>query len=1657
MSWNVGGLSNSILDELFVWLALPQNRCIKIVLLQETRWQFTSEWESESWYIIHAGHSKQKGAGVMTLISKDLCSAEDIQSQEAAAGRVLHTRLPGPGGHSSLDVINVYQHAWDQRADITELKRKRARILEKAEDCLRQVPWRNLCVCAGDWNVQLEPMSDHVGHTTVLLPGQRQSAQDAEALIDVMIAQQLVAVNTWTGSRRRAYTFEHQRHRSQIDYVFVRRHQVTQLMRQCGPLGDFQVTAWRLSGLHRPLQLQLDYRWKPRGRHAPGRRIDHDAIATAVVKRLPQLWDFQRDVQDVIAQDPEVDTLALHQVLYDCCLRHFPATPSRREYAHNHPEVQQVVHSRWEFLRRGRYYRRFAADDLLSAWRCWHNLARFRALRRAANKASRLARRQRVDHLLMEAEAHAQSCNPHKMYAIIRQLAPKQPFRRVKIYGPEGEILSKEAEADRLRTHFRAIFQAQAIPWEHKCTVMGAPPPLADVGRALADIPLRKAAPRHFAPNAAWRAAAPVVAPIVHREVCQAWSKQAIPRHWQDGWLVLMRKPQKLGRGPGDYRPLCLQDPAGKAVIRLVAERIRPFIKSYADQIPQHAYLPGRSAEGALLNAFSRCRQIRELTQQAGNSVFARRAGNRSAPYAGGVVLSLDMTTAFDTVPRVLIRDSLLEAGVCDSDVAIIMAWMSGATYHLSHAHVDLHILTTRGVRQGCTLSPLIWACYTCYVTTRLAHIIDLSDLQIYADDFLWSRLFSTRPQFFETLNQIPGLIKQLRHLGLTINVSKTAVLIRMARHEGKSLLKQHVCSTPKGRYLRFLGGEILRIPIKHSHEYLGCVISLFDFEALTVRHRLSTARNQFSRLRSVLTSTRCLSLKRRAQIWRTCIWSTLMYGWTCCGCSGYLLSQVLGLVNTQLRAIARSPRHITHTTNDEVYRMLGTAHPARLIQHAVDSLQRRLTQAGAQGDTVMNGSEMHAQAAWAADLLRDAVLCSGRLERVTLVEGVACTVCGLYFTSESAMRKHRTRKHPTAEGVQLVDTSTIQREAYCVDGMPVCRGCGKSFHHMHTLLRHIRHQRCPGLKAQDSTAPSQQASQHQSIVTEPDPIVKRAHLLEHWHAKGVSSLLHSLRDETDLRKELMQHCCLCRQWMSDSRRFKTHVQKSHPEVYAACHEQAVADCKGLESSLMCPCDYCGQSFTHKARHVAGCSVLYQVALACRAHGRAQQSECKLSVRGHTAGGESSQAGRPGLETAGHTTEGPRAGRGKTGRASTEVPEGQGQGGKRQEGQRGIRSFFPGPSRVPTALHDGTDLSATRGLHSDSATGQGLLPDVQDQGRGNDPGDHQRSCQTLGGTQGGQKDRLCEADRPPERCAPRAAGQSLQDGGERGQSTQVDRAGLGLQAGRPGTHVATACLEHGEPERYSPPGLGATPPHSGGSGPRSASGACLQPGGAEVSCYEADGPDLQRGDVGVCARDQHEGVQAHASSRCFGDVEPLRHVVVDRGSHAARASQALRAGQEDSTLACERVLALSLRNTGNTCYQNAFVMSWLWAVVCTNAVQVGEHACGGLGRSAGLVQSLLAGTCDNLVKVISWSAVLQGWSRPQRQHDVGAFACHALAKLRSELMVGSWIARRADPISRDLDSGPQHLPITVQIPEGASTIQECVEAWHHQDALHALG
>ena len=576
LSWNVGGLSNAILDELLLWLSLPANQGIRVVFLQETRWKFTSEWENDKWYLVHSGHTKQKGAGILTLISKELCAPADVRVRVLASGRAFHVRVPLAKRGTSLDLLNVYQHAWDQRADMAQLTVKRAYVLAQVDACVQQLPWRNLCMCAGDMNAQLAPLTGLVGNSAKCTEIQRQSAPDAMSLQDMVIARQLVALNTWSGPRRHSFTYENQGRHAQIDYVFARRHQVTPCMRNCHPIPDFPITAWRQTGLHRPLVVSIDYVWRPAQLQA-GRRIDTDAMARAHMQQSPLIASFRQDVQRAIQEVAPEDPASLHRILYDSSLKHFPAQPVRKQYAYQREEVERAVLSRWLHLNQGKYYRQTASTCLASAWKCWYHFARFRAMRRDANRASRQARKQRYDRLLLEAESDtAQHC-VHRLYAVIRQMAPKQPFRRVKIYGESGEVLDRQAEAGRLQSHFQRLFQGDA----GACAPMNAPglqsPTSEDICWALSKTPLRKAVPRHMAPGVSWRAAAEEVCPTVLSAVCAAWSTFEVPQPWKDGWLVLAQKPQKPGRDPSDYRPLCLQDPCGKAMILWMEEILHRF------------------------------------------------------------------------------------------------------------------------------------------------------------------------------------------------------------------------------------------------------------------------------------------------------------------------------------------------------------------------------------------------------------------------------------------------------------------------------------------------------------------------------------------------------------------------------------------------------------------------------------------------------------------------------------------------------------------------------------------------------------------------------------------------------------------------------------------------------------------------------------------------------------------------------------------------------------------------------------------------------------------------------------------------------------------------------------------------------------------------
>ena len=75
----------------------------------------------------------------------------------------------------------------------------------------------------------------------------------------------------------------------------------------------------------------------------------------------------------------------------------------------------------------------------------------------------------------------------------------------------------------------------------------------------------------------------------------------------------------------------------------------------------------------------------------------------------GGIMLSLDLTQAFDRMPRSKWYEGLLTCGCPQRTALLHINWLKGAKYGIHHRGLSSEIVTTCGVRQGCRGSPLEW------------------------------------------------------------------------------------------------------------------------------------------------------------------------------------------------------------------------------------------------------------------------------------------------------------------------------------------------------------------------------------------------------------------------------------------------------------------------------------------------------------------------------------------------------------------------------------------------------------------------------------------------------------------------------------------------------------------------------------------------------------------------------------------------------------------------------------------------------------------------------------------------------------------------------------------------------------------------------------
>ena len=172
--------------------------------------------------------------------------------------------------------------------------------------------------------------------------------------------------------------------------------------------------------------------------------------------------------------------------------------------------------------------------------------------------------------------------------------------------------------------------------------------------------------------------------------------RDPLPPDWHVSALCLLPKPGKSPKHPKAPRPICLQHPIckvldGLAVEHAVKERPDLFL-----WLPCFAYVKQRSAEDCILKAASHCAAVKTLLHKPDHPQAASRASLH-----GGRQICVDLSQAFDRVPRQLVEDSIRAAGYTPEFEAAMKVWLHGGVFQIHYKGLRTQVPCTRGIKQG--------------------------------------------------------------------------------------------------------------------------------------------------------------------------------------------------------------------------------------------------------------------------------------------------------------------------------------------------------------------------------------------------------------------------------------------------------------------------------------------------------------------------------------------------------------------------------------------------------------------------------------------------------------------------------------------------------------------------------------------------------------------------------------------------------------------------------------------------------------------------------------------------------------------------------------------------------------------------------------------
>ncbi|CAE7805071.1 unnamed protein product, partial [Symbiodinium sp. CCMP2592] len=564
----------------------------------------------------------------------------------------------------------------------------------------------------------------------------------------------------------------------------------------------------------------------------------------------------------------------------------------------------------------------FTATGIVTAWRQW---ATFSKAHREHKQRAKAKSKERKYDLLRTAQEAAQQGNMHKVWQVVKTLAPKSKRKQLQLH-KDGHIMTPQAELDWIIEEFGSRYGARPMPSIGKTREH---PPLQiqafELWHQLDHLPVRKAVPCTAAPSVLWKACSTEVTAFVTDQVNHDWEQEviSIEQDWADASVALLPKPKNKNDTPNSWRPIGIQHPLGKCLMSVVISRAKQNIHNLIYFYPQTAYVPHRNTFTALKRVYAHCSYVRDMASRHRLTPHQQQAGLTTISSSGGLQICMDLSSAFDLVSWSSIREALELAEIDVSVQEILLLWLGQVRYIFRHKNLEQDIWPSWGLRQGCCGSPVLWAAFT----ALLARAID-QKLQnqwckdhatLYADDTHLKWTFTKIQEFDQAIGELRCVFAIFRRLGMKVNNDKTQAILSVTGPLKHKIHKLYVRKQGNDRRLLLSPGDPNHwVLLVDQAEYLGLIISYHHYEKQSVQHRLAKANHRRWALASIL-HTKRMSIAYKLQLWQSCALSTMMYALHCLCLSAGNVHSLQKTIMKHVRAIVANQAFLTGTTHDEI------------------------------------------------------------------------------------------------------------------------------------------------------------------------------------------------------------------------------------------------------------------------------------------------------------------------------------------------------------------------------------------------------------------------------------------------------------------------------------------------------------------------------------------------------------------------------------------------------------------------------------------------------------------------------------------------------------------------------------------------------------------